>query len=213
MQEIKNVCDFYAVTHRLKNTLRTGWVHCGVDAKRLESVGEHIYGAQMLALSIYSEFKLDLDISKVALLLAVHELGECIIGDIPAVGAKISREEKKKLEHEAAKQILGKMMQPQAIMEAFTEFEERKTKEAKFAHLIDKLECDMQCKYYEEKGVLDFDKLTPIDAQLARIIDRKAQGYKRFSDFWIDNDIKMFFEGDEMFEEIAKYIKENEIFS
>ncbi|MCL2569936.1 MAG: HD domain-containing protein [Firmicutes bacterium] len=210
--EIKNVCDFYAITHRLKNTLRSGWTTCGVPAKRIESVAEHIYSAQMLALIIHSEFKLGLDISRSALLIAIHELGECIIGDLPATGSPVSKQEKQKMEMDAICDILKDIHNPQFIKDLYIEFDEQKTAEAKFAFLIDKLECDFQCKFYQEQGLLEFNKLKPNTAQLDRIQRRKSQGYTKFSDFWIDSDIDQFFADDKIFKAIAKYLKNNNIF-
>ena len=83
--QIKNICDFYATTHRLKNTLRSGWKVWDIDAERFESVAEHIYGTQMLAFAINSEFELGLDLYKVIFMLAFHELAEALVGDIPLV--------------------------------------------------------------------------------------------------------------------------------
>jgi len=210
--KIKNICDFYAITHRLKNTLRSGWVTCGVPADRIESVAEHIYSSQMLALVIITEFDLKVNIAKVCLLLAVHELGECIIGDLPATGCPVSKDEKHKMEMDAVEQILKPIANSKIIKDLFIEFEERITPESKFAYLIDKLECDFQCKFYEEKGWLNFDKLTPNEVQLDRIKKRQAQGYKKFSDFWIDGDIDRFYKNDVIFTEIANYLKSNKIF-
>ena len=38
------------------------------------------------------------------------------------------------------------------------EFDERKTKEAIFAYHCDKLECDIQCKLYDEEKCVDMNK-------------------------------------------------------
>jgi len=39
----------------------------------------------------------------------------------------------------------------------FFEFDAGKTKEAKFAYQCDKLECDLQCKLYDEEGCVDLN--------------------------------------------------------
>jgi len=41
------------------------------------------------------------------------------------------------------------------IEKLFLEFDEHKTKESMFAYQIDKLECDLQCKLYDEEGCVD----------------------------------------------------------
>jgi len=137
---IKIVCDFYAITHKLKNILRTGWKVWNIDADRFESVAEHVYGTQMLAVAINAEYDLGLDIAKVALMLAIHEIGEAVIGDLPTVGRNISQEEKNKQELEAVEKILQPLNNSQMIKDAFIEFEQQETKEARFAYFMDKLD-------------------------------------------------------------------------
>ena len=53
-----------------------------VKRERIESVAEHIYGVQMLAIAIYYQFGYKLDIMKVIYMLAIHELEEIQIGDL-----------------------------------------------------------------------------------------------------------------------------------
>ena len=65
MNKQQNVIEFYLLCNRLKNIIRTGWKAWNVKRERLESIAEHIYGTQMLALAMWSEFKYDLDIKKV----------------------------------------------------------------------------------------------------------------------------------------------------
>ena len=104
MNEVENVIKYYTLCNTLKNLVRTGWQKWNVQADRLESVAEHIYGVQMLAIAMYSEFKYDIDIYKVILMLSVHELEEIIIGDFTPF--QISKEEKEKLGHEAIDKVL-----------------------------------------------------------------------------------------------------------
>jgi len=210
--KVKNICDFYAITHKLQTTLRAGWVDCGVPAPRLQSVAEHVYATQMLALAVNTEFALGLDMGKVALLLAVHEIGECIIGDIPAYGATISREEKKRIEQNAVEKIAGLIGNPVIIRDLFLEFENKSSPEAKFCFLIDKLECCFQAKYHEDAGHLQWNGLNPNSAQKERIDKRWAQGYTRFSDFWIDAGIEQHFVNEPHFKAVAEYIIKNSVY-
>lgn len=82
MSKEQTVINYYVVCNRLKNVIRTGWKNWKVKRDRLESVAEHIYGVQMLAIAMKSEFLYDIDIMKVILMLAIHELGETVIGDL-----------------------------------------------------------------------------------------------------------------------------------
>ena len=48
----------------------------------MESITEHVYGTLMLAVSICANTNQDVDLYKVSLMLALHEVEEIIIGDI-----------------------------------------------------------------------------------------------------------------------------------
>jgi putative hydrolase of HD superfamily len=150
MSKEENVIKYYVICNKLKNIIRTGWIDWNVKAKRLESVAEHIYGTQMLAIAILSEYEeyKDLNKMKIIFMLAIHELGETIIGDLTQF--QITKEEKQKIEHEAVRNILQNLLSGEEINKLFIEFDEHKTKESKFAYMCDKLECDIQSKLYEE---------------------------------------------------------------
>jgi len=153
MDKVKNVVDFFVLCNKLKNVIRTGWNDWNVKKERIESVAEHIYSVQMLAIAMHSEFNYDIDISKVIMMIAVHEIEEIVIGDLTCF--EISKEEKNKLGHEAVEKVLENLSVKEDIKNLILEFDERKTKEALFAYYCDKLECDLQCKIYDEGNYVD----------------------------------------------------------
>ena len=51
----QKVIEYYMLCNKLKNLIRTGWMDWHVNKERLESVAEHIYSTQMLAIAM-SEF-------------------------------------------------------------------------------------------------------------------------------------------------------------
>lgn len=97
MQEEK-IISYYLVCNRLKDLIRSGWKNWKVKRNRIESVAEHIFGVQMLAIAMNSEYNYDIDIMKVIYMLAIHELGETIIGDITQF--ELNKEEKEKIDHD-----------------------------------------------------------------------------------------------------------------
>ena len=153
MNKQQNVIEFYLLCNRLKNIIRTGWKAWNVKRERLESIAEHIYGTQMLALAMWSEFKYDLDIKKVMFMLSVHELEEILIGDLSPFDNP--QENKLEMGHQAVEEILKNLISKEEIKNLVFEFDERKTKEALFANQCDKLECDIQCKIYDEEKCVD----------------------------------------------------------
>ena len=117
MTKEQNVINYYVICNRLKNVIRTGWKNWNVQRERLESVAEHIFGVQMLAIAMKSEYQYDVDIMKVIFMLAVHELGETVIGDLTQF--QISKDEKEKLEHEAVNKILSGLLDGNQIEQLF----------------------------------------------------------------------------------------------
>lgn len=156
MAKEENVLRYYVLCNRLKDVIRTGWNNWNVQRDRVESVAEHIFGVQMLAIAMKSEYEYDIDIMKVIFMLAIHELGETVIGDLTQF--EISKEEKEKIEHAAVHDILGGLVDGKQIENLFLEFDAHETKEAMFAYQCDKLECDLQCKLYDEESCVNLSK-------------------------------------------------------
>ena len=153
----KNVINYYVLCNKLKNVIRTGWLDWNVNRERVESIAEHIFGVQMLAIAMKSEYEYDdVDILKVIYMLAIHELGEAIIGDLTQF--QISKKEKEIIEHDAVHKILGSLLDGEEIEKLFLEFDNKSSKEALFAYQCDKLECDLQCKLYDQENTVDFNK-------------------------------------------------------
>lgn len=155
MTKEENVINYYVLCNKLKNVIRTGWKDWNVQKERVESIAEHVFGVQMLAIAMKSEYQYDIDIMKVIYMLAIHELGESVIGDLTQF--QITKQEKEKIEHEAVHKILSKLLDGDQIEELFLEFDSHSTKEAMFAYQCDKLECDLQCKLYDEEGCVDLN--------------------------------------------------------
>lgn len=150
MNKEENIVRFYVLCNKLKDIVRTGWKNWNVKRERIESVAEHIFGVQMLAIAMQSEYKYDIDMMKVIYMLAIHELEEIYIGDLTIF--EVSKEDKKKLGHIAVSKVLGDLLNKNQIMDLILEFDARETKEAKFAYYCDKLECDLQSKLYDEEN-------------------------------------------------------------
>lgn len=205
MKKVENIVRYYALCNKLKDIVRTGWLDWHVSRNRVESVAEHIFGVEMLAIAMKSEYNYDVDLEKVVLMIAVHELEEIYIGDFTPF--QISREEKERLGHEAVEKVLDGLLLKDEIRSLILEFDERKTKEALFAYYCDKLECDLQCKIYDEESCVDLDR-EMVNRELynpdAKDMYEKGASW---SDMWITNDQKRC-DFDEKFNEVAEYIKE-----
>ena len=125
----------------------------------------------------------DIDIMKVILMLAVHELGETVIGDLTQFD--ISKEEKEIIEHEAVSKILSAILDGKEIENLFLEFDSHSTKEAMFAYMCDKLECDLQCKLYDEEGCVDLNKQDGNNTLNNKIVHELLASGASWSEMWL----------------------------
>lgn len=153
MDKAKSVLRYYVFCNTLKDVVRTGWKDWRVSRERLESIAEHIYGVQMLAIAMKSEYDYDVDIEKVIKMLAVHETEEIVIGDLTLFD--IDRETKAEIGHKAVQKIFGGLIDGEEYIDLIMEFDERKTKEAIFAYHCDKLEADIQARIYDLEGCVN----------------------------------------------------------
>jgi len=208
MTKEQKVVNYYVLCNKLKNVIRTGWIDWKVNRKRIESIAEHIYGVQMLAIAMKSEFQYDIDIMKVIYMLAIHELGETIIGDLTQF--QISKEEKEKIEHEAVHSILSTLIEGDQIEELFLEFDAHKTKEAIFAYQCDKLECDIQSKLYDQEDCVDLNHQEGNETINNELVKSLLESGQSWSDMWLEFGQKKY-PYDSNFMSVSRYVKENTI--
>lgn len=210
MEKINKVLDFYLLTNTLKDKIRSGVELWHISKDRLESVAEHVYGVSMLAIALDSEYDFDIDIQKAVLMLTIHELEECYIGDLTPFD-NITREEKIKKGELAVSQILDGLVKKEEYLSLTKEYNAKKTKEAIFASNCDKLEMLLQMKIYEESGYSDLYK-----EENSHLLDNVwvkeliNNGASTISDLFFDYHIPSF-KDDKVFKSIANYAKENQI--
>ena len=208
MNKEATVINYYVLCNKLKNIIRTGWINWNVKRERLESVAEHIYGVQMLAIAMKSEYKYDIDLSKVIIMLAVHELEEILIGDLTLFD--ISKEEKEIRGHKAIEEILSNLLDKEQIKSLIIEFDERKTKEAIFAYQCDKLECDLQSKLYDEEECIDLNNQENNKSFHDKKVQELLKTEKSFSNMWITFGQERY-NYDENFLAVSNYAKNNQL--
>ena len=209
MESEQNVVEFYVLCNKLKNVIRSGWKLWNVERERVESVAEHVYGAQMLAIAMWSEFKYDIDLKKVLFMLAVHELEEIVIGDLTPF--EINRETKQQRGRSAVEKILENLTTKQEIQNLIFEFDNRKTKEAVFAYQCDKLEADLQCKLYDEENCVNLmaqeNNIALEEANVKKLLKEENNSWSRM---WLRFGQQFSFY-DDNFMKVSKYAMNNKI--
>lgn len=206
--KIKNIMSFYALCSKLKDTIRKGPLTWNANRKRIESVAEHIYGVQMLAISIYYQFNYKLDLNKVIYMLAIHELEEIEIGDLAFY--ETTKEDKLEKGKNATDLILKDLVGKEEISKLLDEYNERKTEEAIFAYHCDKLECDVQMKLYDQEGCFDLNNQPNNPIIDLPSVKKVLYSENSISNAWIEFD-RSKFEDDPVFIEIINWLKDNNI--
>lgn len=208
----KRIIDFYLYVNKLKYKIRTGFVEIGITKERLESVAEHIYGCLMLSIAVDSEYDLNIDMYKVLKMLTIHELDEVLKPDF-TLRSGITKEEKIKIGVESVNIVASTLSSRDELISLVNEFNEGKTKEAKFCYLIDKMECDMQAKVYDLDGNFLIEKAKEDLVYYGSSAKKIEKNAKTASDYWILYD-KPKFKNDKIFkllcDELLK-IKSDEI--
>lgn len=208
----KRIIDFYLYVNKLKYKIRTGFVEIGITKERLESVAEHIYGCLMLSIAVDSEYDLNIDMYKVLKMLTIHELDEVLKPDF-TLRSGITKEEKIKIGVESVNIVASTLSSRDELISLVNEFNEGKTKEAKFCYLIDKMECDMQAKIYDLDGNFLIEKVKEDLVYYGSSAKKIEKNAKTASDYWILYD-KPKFKNDKIFkllcDELLK-IKSDEI--
>lgn len=162
----------------------------------------------MLAIAMKSEYNYEIDIMKVIYMLAIHELGETIIGDLTQF--QITKEDKIKIEHEAVNNILKDLLDGEYIKSLYLEFDERKTKEAIFAHFCDKLECDIQAKLYDEEGCVDLNNQSGNETYNHPDVQKLINKGYSFSEMWLSFGQEKY-NYDDNFMKVSEYVKNNKV--
>lgn len=149
--EIAGLLDFLRAAEQLKSTYRSAWTSSG----ERESTAEHTWRLCLLALLVGGDYP-DVDMGRLLQICVVHDLGEAVGGDIPAVdqdpAASKAPEER---------QDLARLAEPlpprlrQRVLDLWDEYEAAETAEARLAKALDKLETILQ--HNQGQNPPDFD--------------------------------------------------------
>ncbi len=149
--EIHGVLAFLRAAEQLKNTHRSAWTSGGQP----ESVAEHTWRLCLMALLLGDSFP-GVDFARLVKICIIHDLGEAIGGDIPAIH-QVPGESKAAQERADLLQLLQPL--PERLRARITalwdEYEAAATPEAKLAKALDKLETIMQ--HNQGRNPPDFD--------------------------------------------------------
>jgi len=144
---------FIITINKLKEIERSGWVERGI--KKPESTADHSFMTALFCMTFANK---NINKEKAIKMALVHDLAESLVGDIITTeswqeGGKMPEKEKIKLEESAMNKLMKLLNTKNSneIMKLWNEFEEQKTKEAKFVRDIDVADMIIQAKIYHRK--------------------------------------------------------------
>lgn len=134
-ERLKKQIDFIVEVDKVKNIFRQTYL---ADGKRKENDAEHSWHLALSAVLLKEHMKEETDLTKVMIMVLIHDLVEIDAGDTYAydmAGAATKREREVK----AANRIFGMLPEDQGeyFRALWEEFEAYETPDAKFAHLLD----------------------------------------------------------------------------
>lgn len=148
---LHGILAFLQASEQLKDTLRNGFTSAGAS----ESTAEHTWRLCLMVMLFENELS-DIDFTKLLKLCIVHDLGEAISGDTPAIFQTVddNKDERERRDLETLCEPLSPGLKND-IMALWDEYTKASTPEAILAKGFDKLETILQ--HVVGKNPSDFD--------------------------------------------------------
>jgi putative hydrolases of HD superfamily len=139
MERLDKQLRFILEIDQLKNVLRQSPL---TDASRRENSAEHSWHLGVMAVTLAEYAPPGTDVCRVVTMLLLHDIVEIDAGDSFAYAPEAVLAEYEKAERAAAERIFALLPAGQAgqLRAMWTEFEERRTAEARFARALDRLQ-------------------------------------------------------------------------
>jgi putative hydrolase of HD superfamily len=138
----------YAVA--LKREPREGWQKSVEE--RVESVADHSFAVALLAM--YEGERRGYDLEKILKLALIHDLEEAITGDLtPRDKVYLGASRVQRARERAIRELLSKLPAKSrpAYLRLWKDLKERRSKEARLVHQLDKVEMAFQAKEYGKR--------------------------------------------------------------
>ena len=135
LERLEKQIQFIVEIDKVKNIYRQNYL---ADGERKENDAEHSWHIALMAYLLQEYSEKPVDVSKVMLMVLIHDLVEIDAGDTYAYDAA-GAETKRQREEAAADRIFGLLPEDQGryFRELWEEFEAYETPEGKYAHLLD----------------------------------------------------------------------------
>jgi putative hydrolase of HD superfamily len=147
---LNSLYGFWQYASELKCEERKGWQK--IVEGRVESVADHSFAVALLGL--YEGERRGYDLERILKLALIHDLEEAIMGDLtPQDKARLGPTRVEKAREGAIRELLMKLpgKSRASYLKLWTDLKERRSKEARLVHELDKVEMAFQAHKYGER--------------------------------------------------------------
>ncbi len=193
---MEKIVNFLAISGKLKFTYR----YSEVSKIPKESSAAHSWQLSLMVFLIADELNLDINMEKALKIAIIHDIAEALIGDVDMIlikDKKVTKEEKYQLEANAINKFKNFFPKSRKIKDLWQEYQENKTREARFVRALDKIEAltflaELGYKFYDRPEFIpmyadDFVKVFPELIPFLKIVKlRLKEEFKRGNIPWKD---------------------------
>lgn len=149
IKELKKILKVFLTLQWAKELPRQGFIAMGFKRNEADSVAAHSFSTALLAYFLASRLKkegLNLDPDKVLKMGLVHDIGETIVGDVGTFVKGMAKGVFKDIEEEGVKALVDGLDSEEEILELVSEYNNRKSIEARVVKVADNLDALAQAK-------------------------------------------------------------------
>lgn len=151
---LKGTIDFLTRAGALKDTLRSGHT----DAGKRESTAAHSWRLALWVIAL-EPYLPGYDIQMMLKMATLHDLGEAITGDVPAIEQHGDQSARQAMERQAVADLTGHLDKGlgERIQEVASSYDAGRSKEAALMKGLDKLETMLQHCTAEDPATFDYE--------------------------------------------------------
>ncbi len=147
--DLKKILKVFLTLQWAKELPRQGFIALGFKRNEADSVAAHSFTTALLSYFLAKQLQKEgvkIDPDKALKMGLVHDIGETIVGDVGTFVKGMAGGVFKDIEEEGVKALVGQLDSKDEILSLVTEYNERKTLEARVVKAADNLDAVAQAK-------------------------------------------------------------------
>lgn len=149
VNDLKKILKVFLTLQWAKELPRQGFIAMGFKRNEADSVAAHSFSTALLAYFLAKQLQKEgvkLDPDKVLKMGLVHDIGETIVGDVGTFVKGMAGGAFKNIEEEGVKALVAGLDSEQEIINLVSEYNDRKSLEARVVKVADNLDALAQAK-------------------------------------------------------------------